>query len=819
MTFVYTEKSNKLRIKNDFATLLNISNDGDLIFSFSYSISQTDVIKFGNTKVRITVKNGTTKPISIFENKSGINATNDEVVKNITALYTNYSTNIKNNQALTINETISDITAWINNQFISPIRNGTSYKDIQLSYKTKITLKPISEINVNNESFPVLYGTSQKLTSVPVESTVKNAISKSMIKYGVDPSEVIELAKERLSTHKNVKGTLFPTSLRRNGFDLDNIEFSPIRKMFRQIAENDAGAVSISSDTLSANDLVQVIETVSSDIIEIPAEIKLLKDKIIEDGRVALNTTVKFELLNDKNVPVDVVTKDLDLAKHIRTYMLPKLSPEVKFSYYKMLNRATLHIKQNDESAIGVKIYIRSIFHSSNEIDDYVFYGQFAIKKSDGIISIPINISRTDTTLFRVIPFGENRIDGFEYTNLVINPENKRVKYKFVSLIANSTQNGISLAIRELPPDVISFKIIRKNKTIHDNEYSIIGGDNVLVDQTSNDRTYVVIDTSVKSHNVYEYCADLLYKDGTTSKVGNILIEYLPLIENLVDTRIQNLNTTQDDGKLDVTFDLESSLGDGDLDILKKLLDQQEITKYFESDILKERDKLKRLIAHGITRVNLTTGQRENFGVITDKTFQDSKFRKINSVSDLKVGNRYRYDIVTLLRYPETLFQDAQKSVTDQTTKKSYTFKPGKFLNPLTLRIGSIVDKNAQNLMFAKDDMSLGEVGNLVSLDVSFAEDVISIYDVQAERFDKRQTVLTWKLNGSSKLVDHFIIFLNENGLKHPIGKVHSTDEKRVFEYIHLVDQEDIGGYSYIVKPVYRSYLVGTAVSSNKVVI
>jgi hypothetical protein len=217
--------------------------------------------------------------------------------------------------------------------------------------------------------------------------------------------------------------------------------------------------------------------------------------------------------------------------------------------------------------------------------------------------------------------------------------------------------------------------------------------------------------------------------------------------------------------------------------------------------------------------VNLTTGQKENFGVVTDAQFIDSKFGANNSILPLRQGDRYRYEVGTLLRAPETLFDNFSKTIIDPASKKSYTFYPAKFFHPIALTKGNILERPAQEAHYPKDDLSFGDTGDLVTVEVSFGDEQVKLTDAKAVKYDKNHILLQWTLNGSSKLVENFIVILEENGMQVPIGKVHATDEKKQYEYIHTISRSDVGSYIYNIIPLLSDYSMGPSVKSNAVLV
>lgn len=815
-----------INVKDDFASLISVKDNGDLEFEIMYEINQTDIINKGISNISVTVYTTKKNEISIFENKEGKKADTKEVVDNILNMQGSYRGIVKINESKILTKTFSDATSKVNNQIISYVKSPqykNSNNDIsRLSsvYKTKIILKEVSKLEKDEGiNRPVLQTNRNVLSDIDNKITVKQSIKNMILKNGIDPGDVVELKKDRISSSSNIRGT-YTLPTRRLGHQWGNdVNSDIVKRTFNQMLPNSSTNITTTSE-ISSEKLVQVLQTVPTDKVQIPVSVLIESDKLSSINGVVSIVFVKFDVLNSSGVIVDTIERELDISFHLRLYNTPKIAPEVKFSRYETLSKGNLQIFQLDPIATKIRVYSKFISHTSSNVDDYILIGEYPLTKGLGYITLPISINRKDTTIFRVIPVSSDNITSFEYTNIIVNPSsNNKIKYRYVSLISKIVDNGISLEVRELPPDAISFRILRKNKTIFDRDYTTVGDDVILIDTTKDNQVYSVVDILAKEDNVYEYNVELIYKNGTKDICGYSLVEYKPLIENLVDTRISDLQTSYDPLNPDVTFALQSKLIDGGLDTLKMMLEKQNLISFFSDDILKERDKLQKLIAYQIYRVNLSTGQKENFGVITSNKFTDSEYRKINNVLPLKQGYRYRYEVNTLLRSSETLFENYEKTTIDPVTKKSYTFKPSKFFHPITLKKGNILDKETQTAHYSKDDMSFGNVGDLVVSEISFTQDNIEIIDVKAIRYDKYHSLIQWTLNGNSKLIENFIIILEENEMQIPIGKIHATDEKTQYQFIHSLTKNDIGSFTYKILPTYIDYSMGTEVKSNTLLV
>jgi hypothetical protein len=157
------------------------------------------------------------------------------------------------------------------------------------------------------------------------------------------------------------------------------------------------------------------------------------------------------------------------------------------------------------------------------------------------------------------------------------------------------------------------------------------------------------------------------------------------------------------------------------------------------------------------------------------------------------------------------------KNAVDPTTKKKYTYYPAKFHHPITLTIGNITSPQTLIAHYPKSQFSFGNVGNLASVDVSFANDSVYITESSSEAFDRKTNVIRWSINGSPETIDHFIIMKEFLGQRTVIGKSHAINDTTTFRFFHELSTSDIGEFVYIIVPVFANYAVGQESKTNTV--
>lgn len=286
-----------------------------------------------------------------------------------------------------------------------------------------------------------------------------------------------------------------------------------------------------------------------------------------------------------------------------------------------------------------------------------------------------------------------------------------------------------------------------------------------------------------------------------------------------VNIVVENLQITQNVLNANVSFDVTSVIEENDLDQVRSALERAGILNQFENELQLERDKFKQLIAHRIDRVDDTTGVRETFGVISGQNFSDSIDGLRAGVSKLIPGHRYKYYISTLLRQAETMFTGFMKKETDVTTGKAYEYESGKYRHPVTLKTGTLVNKETIAAIEAGKDFVFGDIGNIRRIDVSLNNSTPRVTNVKTSRLSLPKTNVQWHLDGNSSQVDHFIVTKNILGMATVVGKVHNVSATNSFEFIDTVGSDDIGIVQYSVRPIMNTYARGESISSNNLAI
>lgn len=818
MYFRQPNKKSTINVEDDFAHLRDVSEAGDMTFDLYYSVPMSAIVS-KSAIINVSVSLRTIKPKPLFDSSHLGKIDAKALIGNILTQVQDAKNVAKQKDDFVVAVKNSDVSVKLNNEIIPELRAGIGAKDISKLQHQRLKTVQSSELKERAEKRPIL----QKMAHISiVDLSTIHSSSKSenvtslmhdmIIRSGLDPTQLISLTHRSIPSTDAVRGTLRPTK------GIEAITDSSVRLLNHHLFVPEVQISKNLTTDVEDEHLVHVMMPVVKSNAENKATVVIKRKSLFFEGKEQGMLQVKFEMVDPKtDLTVDVVTKQLDVAKHLKIRNTPTKAPIVKLSRSEVSTRINIEITQVDPIADAIHLLRKDAFGHSPGGEEYEFLGTFDVSKKQRSLLIQVQMPRTLTSLYRVIPVVKNGAVSSEFSNVVVKPA-RFTNLKLISLVASNTPVGVKLEARNIPQHVVSIEFLGRNRTNFTKEYENIGGTIFFIDSTVRELDYVsVIDNDVSSDNIYEYVVKAYYRSGTTDISGHALIEFSSPNPGKVDTNVVGMVTSQSDG-LDVTFDVSSKIADSQLQSIKDLLKKHDVYDLFKDEVKNERNSLNELIACNVERVNVTTGERESFGTFTGTNFSDKKLRESSSVKPLKQGNKYRYEVQASVRTPETLFDEFVKEVVDPVTKKTYSFKPSKFLHPIVLNKGVITSNVGLKTKYTKDAMSHGLVGSMSSIEISFENERPNILDVVATKFDRFLNTVSWKMSGNSSLFDHFLVFKEIANVRTLVGKAHAGSSN-VVQFLHKVTIRDEGPLRYVVVPVLGDYRLGEAFSSNVVVV
>lgn len=816
MYYRVERRFNLLHIEDTFASLKSIKEDGNLEFEFRYVVSQSDSIIRGAVTVDVSVFTRTVKKRPILGVNQIGKIDSRELIGNILSDMPAAKSALKSQENYVLSTRKSDISAAINNESITQIKAGVQIKNISSMYSSRLKSVTAGSLQEANDNKPVLDNLDLKVNNVynsisaSLDEKPQSLAHDLILKRGIDPSAVNDITSKMMHSYESFHGTLRPS-----------IRFEPdhgtLSRLHNQLTQH-PGLLdrSMFATDVEEHKLMDVVVTEPIDNVEIPVRMVFKPPSKKAGSRDSSSVFVKFQLLDSKTgTALDTVIKPLDVPTHIRIFNTPISAPIVKSTRAEISSRVNLLITQTDSRANEVHVYKKNIYTSVTDVDDYTLIGIYPVTGSQHAL-VQVDMPVYNAAIYRVIPAFSGML-GFSYSNVVVNPKKYR-PIRAVSLTAKIVDNGISIEARKLPPNATSIQFLQRNLTIFQKKFDPIGSPQ-LIDDVARQSDHLSITTlDVQDNNIYEFAVMLYHKSGTQELTANEIIEYVIATPGKVDIKVTDI-TVNHDSAPNVTFNVNLSVLDSNLDAIKKLMENQGIKSYFEDDIATQRDQLKSLLAYSLHRVDLTTGEREDFGVITQSEFNDSDVRKNYATRALRYGHRYRYVITAVSRTSETVLESFQKKITDDVTKKQYMFKPSKFLHPLTLRRGLLISPNGLKTRYSKSTFEHGTLGSTTSVEISFDDNPIRVVESSASQFNKYLNLVSWRVDGPVEKLDHFVIMKEVHGIRVMLGTAHSSFDHGNCQWIHNLTPHDRGEIKYVIVPVLNDYNQGQSVITNSLLI
>jgi hypothetical protein len=531
-----------------------------------------------------------------------------------------------------------------------------------------------------------------------------------------------------------------------------------------------------------------------------------------------------FELLNEKDVPVQRTIKFVNHSKNVNSLVIPKKPPLLKVVPVGKIGKNTIEIKQRDPNAIGVNLYRKIIRNNKSQNDaEYTFVGKIPLTINDGYKTIDDLVSNANTIIYRAIPYGQNNKLSFEFESAVTKPVKIPInlssfhrKPNFSTMTYETLDSGIVIKFSNIPIGPVSLVLMKKDLT--SNQKAIYVDIPKILNKKGSEEI-VFKDTNVTKNRIYRYFYKYIYINGQEQFGSNDLtIEYKPETSNVVNTIILNPRVVQQGINLDVQFSLESNFIEKSENALLNALRIQGLNEFFNESI--NKDNLQDLIGYGIVRINLTNGDIEDFGINTQKNFSDFKFGNTKGVKPIKSGNEYQYIVSTYFRSAITMLEKYEKfEEFSNSSNFNYSFKPFEWLHPITLKKGNLVSKRSLVKNHAQSQFSFGEIGNITTTTVSIASILPSIYSIDASKVNSKLIKIQWKIQGEVSKIDHFIILVDILGMRSTVGKCHNISDSNYFEFLDELTNGESGALTYIVIPVYYDYSRGKEMQTNKVLV
>ena len=112
---------------------------------------------------------------------------------------------------------------------------------------------------------------------------------------------------------------------------------------------------------------------------------------------------------------------------------------------------------------------------------------------------------------------------------------------------------------------------------------------------------------------------------------------------------------------------------------------------------------------------------------------------------------------------------------------------------------------------------TFGDVVDIDQLEVTIPTIPPEVIDAQARTIARERSLVTWSINGDKDFIDHFMIFMNHNGIDTPVGTCRGFNNDSRYEFVDVLDNGEAGILQYKITPVYYDLSNGKTTTTNKI--
>lgn len=784
--------------RDNFATLISFSK-GRSVYEFIYSVDYVRALQMGGQIVEIVIiPVNQPKPPSIFS----LNALSNKPSAVLLAQNIQQITQVKKD---TKNSNINSQFASVISDFTTSVSNTSP---LSPTVSKKFNLSLASTINQNSQIEPIMQTTT--FPSASVNNSLNSLAIDSILQDGEDPSNIQQ--SFTIGTSQSIQGII---SQAQAPLILKNSAMKIVQKTLSNAAITNSNQASITT-------VVPVFSQNNTNFATVKKIITFESGKLQDAGEFI----VKFNLIGLNGLMVESAQRKVDHVQNVRIIQTPIIPPTI--TSITLPARNLLTITQNDPLATSVDIYRKQIKRTQQiEDQNYVFVSNVPVSKAGGPIPFEDLIGNASTIVYRIIPKGEQGQVGPAYTNKVVKafnfglPRERTARLLYAGIVAQSDPQGIRVEVVGLAPGVSSIKLLARDRTRGENQFRIVPsfiGKNLTVVVNDTNQSYVFLDSVARSGSVIEYAVMLLFSNGDEEiSTTREIFKNVPFSFGIVDTFLTQPRILQSQNGIDVQFKISSRINSSKISVLKSLLEQQGQSDLFSSELENEKNSLNNLIAHQIRRIDLSTGETDFFRTFTGTVFSDEANRTIDSIGPLLPGRIYRYIVSSLLRAPETLFENNIQTITNS-AGIVVNVLPLKFKHPIVKELGNLVSPTSLAHNHSESQFEFGNVGNFVSQDVSIDISRPKAFNAKVFRFNKDTNIVRWNLTGEKTLIDHFLIIVDRFGDEEIVGRVHTIFNSNVIEFIDKKTPKEPGSYRYKIIPVQKDYTHAPATITQEII-
>ena len=852
-----------LKVNKNFATIEEIDDRGRVVYQLEYYADIANAIIRNSMSVRVSIynKNPLAKS-SLFANVK----TGKDAVKNVRTRLAKQKQKIRNSRGKPLVRRMSDISIGINNSVAMKIAKRPQSAN-ELLGKKRI-MKSVKSSRASRDqlrSRPAL-GISKIKKAKSLNTSTRMSAIKSILRDGIDPSTIGEMPFPLISSRDAIDGTIreskrskavsrarrvkrkkssrYRAKLARarklsKNRDVGRAKKNRRTKALKQHFQQDrrrtvGGKQKVASKTRT------IIQYVPARWESFEVELPIPKKKLANVNRLY----ALFELLGKGG---EVVDQELRIINHdalLNRYFTPKVPALISVTSAK-IGINVLSLKQLDPVATKILIYRKFLNPNDPQIGrKYKPIGEVEATIDDASITYKDLVNNSIACVYRAVAVGPRRRRSNRFRNAVAKAVPLPVKsgisnddLSHVSIFAETIDEAVQVRVTNIPEGPCALYVVASDKTAHCATRPLHGHCRVVgidIDEqiqpvSSHTPELIFNDRAVLPNHIYEYHAKMIYPSGkeVTSKVSEVyhfIQDYES--DNITISSGSPTVSVDDNGSATVQFDVSADFSSAGFDEVVQALTTAGVESDFTAELGENRELLQNLLAFEMLRQDDISGETESFGVVQNlSTFIDNNETRVKAgVTSLLPGRSYRYIMNVCERDPGTLFVQTSETSIDISTDSEYQLKVFKFLNPLTLKRGTLpstaraAGTSDTSGLVARNPFLQGKSSLTHVVDVTVPSQRTQITNLAVSRASDSESLLTWTVAGAADEIDHFLILAELEGVKSTLGTVHNESESSQFQYLDDDLAIEVGTVEYSVISVFADYTYGAETASVSII-
>jgi hypothetical protein len=526
---------------------------------------------------------------------------------------------------------------------------------------------------------------------------------------------------------------------------------------------------------------------------------------------------VKFDLYSKtSNVPVESITKELSVSRHIEAYESVQKPPYITATSSANSVTVTITDREIPGKVTKFKVYVKDINYLG-ETSDYRLVGETLNIGTPSVVFDSI----TPLMAVRVIPVNTVGAESNVYTNAVVGTGYSSIgKMSFlISRIPDITR----FSIYNIPKGADKLELYRR--TYDSSPFELVQIKHIT--NNNNYEEFVLRDSETTvtggDHDYYIKCIG----PGNSQFDTNIISNVSKPVNNSSDisVTVTDFKKTKKIDDFEVSFKIKTAVSREENQTIINALSGSALNELYQQLInannnantaVDSNDRVTPFYAdlylHEVVRTDLNTGERSTFEILIGDEFVDNKSsRAIRRISDLNPRHSYVYQVFTYRKNPLTLFKNYIKKV--NIDNHVYYYSPYKWDNTDINYSRTMPDTDGSDLPIIESYRNLTStpLGEKNTVRIDGTVDFFSITSVRHERVDRNTIKVVWSFNVSdyASYYDSFVVMKTVNGRRSFIGTTRTN-------YIyHELNENDIGNIYYTVVPITSEFDIDDSAHSS----